>query len=115
MTHEEIVKQKVAVISYLRDYGLDDGDTMTAEEIAELCESIVEHFCTTYRAQVLEEERKRTVELIEGYKVDDGVSFEGALPPAEIFAEMIDDTNMIREHVNGILDMLKEEIKHPTN
>jgi len=48
--------------------------------------------------------------VIDEHKVIDGLSFEGDIPPAEIFTEMMEDTNMIRVNVNGVLDVLKEAI-----
>lgn len=105
MTHEEIVDS--CIDKFVRNAHERDCVPKLRSELKEAL--------TTYRTQVLEDERTRIAELIDGYKVDDGVSFEGDLPPAEIFAEMLDDTNMIREHVNGILDVVIEDIKHPIN
>lgn len=51
---EEEVKRKMAINEYLHNYGLEDGSSLDAGEIEELCESIVEHFLTTHSAHLVE-------------------------------------------------------------
>ncbi len=51
------------------------------------------------------------IEMIDGYKVIDGISFDGSLPPADVLTDMMKDTNMIRANVNGVLDILKRDLK----
>jgi len=71
---------------------------------------------TTLQSQADQYEREKgemvrnVLKEIEEHKVIDGLSFEGSLPPAGIFTQMMEDTNMIRANVNGVLDVLKEAI-----
>lgn len=78
---------------------------------AELHEKARAILTTLHKGKAVAEVVNQLLNKIDGYKVIDGVSFDGPLPPADHFTKMVDDTNMIRAHVNGILDMLAEDIK----
>ncbi len=55
--------------------------------------------------------QEKIIALIEGYKVSDGLSFDGSLPPPDILMKMYEETEMLRGAVNTILDMIINDIK----
>lgn len=79
----------------------------TTGEIIKFIDELLHQELQKAREQIY----KDLLSKLDGYKVIDGVSFEGSLPPAEIFTEMLEDTNLIRDHVNGVIDFIKKDLQ----